>query len=70
MDVVHPRETLSLLQALPVLRGPLPGTHDPILALGCGDGEILPGVSLGGDGVGFWARRGGLVLKINPQRSS
>lgn len=62
VDVVDHREALSVLHALPVLRGPLPGTYNPILALGGRDGEVLPGVGLGGDGVGLWTGRGGLVL--------
>lgn len=63
VDVVHHREALSVLHALPVLRGTLARTHDPVLALGGRDGEVLPGVGLGGDGVGLRTGRGGLILK-------
>lgn len=63
VDVVDHREAFSVLHALPVLCGPLlPGTDNPVLALRCRDGEVLPGVGLGGDGVGLWTGRGGLVL--------
>lgn len=62
VDVVDHREAFSVLHALPVLRGPLPRTHNPILALRGRDGEILPGIGLGGDGVGLWMGRGGLIL--------
>lgn len=60
VDVVDHREAFSVLHALPVLS--LPRTNDPILALGSRDGEVLPGVGLGGDGVSFWTWRGGLIL--------
>lgn len=70
MDVVNHREALSVLHALPVLRGPLPGSHNPILALGDWDGEVLPGVGLGGDGVGLWTGRGGLVLTNKTQKTN
>ena len=63
VDVLHHREAFSVLHALPVLRRPLPGTHYPILALGGRDGEVLPGVGLGGDGVGLWMGRGGVILE-------
>lgn len=62
MDVVDHREALSVLQALPVLRGALPRAKHPVLALGGRYGEVLPGVGLGGDGVSLWAWRRGLIL--------
>lgn len=63
VHVVDHREALSVLHALPVLRGPRPRTHHPVLALGGRDGEVLPGVGLGGDGVGLRPGRGRLVLR-------
>lgn len=67
MDVLDHGEALSVLHALPVLRGPLPGADHPVLALGGRDGEVIPGVGLRGDGVGLWTRRGRFLLvnKIN-----
>lgn len=62
VDVFYHREAFSVLHALPVLCGPLSRADNPILALGGRDGEVLPGVGLGGDGVGLWTGRGGLVL--------
>lgn len=62
VDVVNHREAFSVLHALPVLRGRLSRANDPILALRGRDGEVLPGVGLGGDGIGLWTGRGGLVL--------
>lgn len=69
MDAVNHREAFSVLQALPVLRGPLSRANDPVLALRGRYGEILPGVGLGGDGVSLRAWRGGLVL-VNQRRRS
>lgn len=69
MDVVHHRESFSVLHALPVLGGTLPRTHHPILALGGWDGEVLPGVGLGGDGVSLWTGRGGLILTNKKNRN-
>lgn len=62
MDVVDHRQAFPLIHALPVLWRALPRSHDPIRALGCWDGEVLSGVGLGGDGIGFRAGRGRLVL--------
>lgn len=65
-DVVDHREAFSILHSLPVLRRPLPRTQHPILTLGCRNGEVLPGVGLGGDWIGFWVGWGGLILKNKP----
>ena len=63
VDVVDHGEALSVIHALPVLWGSLPGAHHTILALGGRDGEVLPGVGLGRDGVGLRTGRGGLILR-------
>lgn len=63
VNVVDHGETFPVLHALPVLRGPLSrNNNNPILALGGRDGEVLPGVGLGGDGVGLRTGRGRLIL--------
>lgn len=37
--------------------------RSPVLGLGGGEGEVLPGVCLRGDGVGLGPRRGRLLLQ-------
>jgi len=69
LHAVDHRKSFSVFHALPVLRRPLPWTHNPILALGGWDGEVLPGVGLGGDGVGLWTRRGRLILNGKKQKT-
>lgn len=68
VDVVNHRGAVSVVHALPVLRGHLARTDNPVLALRGRDGEVLPLVGLGGDGVGLWTGRGGLIL-INETRN-
>lgn len=68
VDAIHHGEAISVLHSLPMRHGPLlPWSHHPVLALGCWDGEVLPGVRLGRDGVGLGSGRGGLILRNQKQ---
>lgn len=54
-------------ERLLLVRGPLAVRRrrgsGPVLGLGGGEGEVLPGVRLRGDGVGLGPRRGRLLLQ-------